>query len=107
MGNIYLSWDVGIANLAYCMIEKIDEQTAQFNIIKWGIINLREESMFCNGKGKNNIPCSQRAMFCSNSGIQYCKTHSKKYFPAEINESQCKDNEKCVHIELCGLFIYF
>ena len=32
-----LSWDVGIKNLAYCIIIKKDNN---FTIDKWGIINL-------------------------------------------------------------------
>ena len=32
-----LSWDVGIYNLSYCILEKIDNNV---KIIKWDIINL-------------------------------------------------------------------
>jgi len=32
-----LSWDVGIINLAYCMIEYINND---WKILDWGIINL-------------------------------------------------------------------
>lgn len=34
-----LSWDVGIINLSYCIIE-FNEESKEKNIIKWGIINL-------------------------------------------------------------------
>ena len=37
-----LSWDVGIINLSYCIIE-YDESTKAKNIFKWGIINLIDE----------------------------------------------------------------
>lgn len=36
-----LSWDVGIINLSYCIIE-LNEITKEKNILKWGIINLIE-----------------------------------------------------------------
>ena len=37
-----LSWDVGIINLSYCIID-YDENTKTKNIYKWGIINLIDE----------------------------------------------------------------
>ena len=36
-----LSWDVGIINLSYCIID-FNEESKEKNIIKWGIINLIE-----------------------------------------------------------------
>ena len=39
-----LSFDVGIKNLAYCLIEKTDED---FKILKWGIINLVDDRQLC------------------------------------------------------------
>ncbi len=37
-----LSWDVGIINLSYCIID-YDENTKTKNIYKWGIINLIDD----------------------------------------------------------------
>ncbi len=34
-----LSWDVGIINLSYCIIE-VNKENKETKIIKWGIINL-------------------------------------------------------------------
>ena len=34
---MYLGWDIGIKNLAYCLMDYIDNK---FVIIDWGIINL-------------------------------------------------------------------
>lgn len=89
----YLSWDVGISNLAYCLLEKTSE--TNFNIKKWGIINLNEECNIC-------CKCSKKAIFYSlkedlQSMIYYCKTHSKEYKPKEIDESSCKETDKCKH----------
>jgi hypothetical protein len=39
-----LSFDVGIANLAYCVLEKIEED---FKILKWGVINLVDDRQKC------------------------------------------------------------
>ena len=39
-----LSWDVGIINLSYCIIE-YNESTKVKNIFKWGIINLIDDPL--------------------------------------------------------------
>ena len=36
-----LSWDIGIINLSYCIIN-YNEETKEKNILNWGIINLIE-----------------------------------------------------------------
>ena len=38
-----LSWDIGIINLSYCIIN-YDEELKEKNIFKWGIINLIDNS---------------------------------------------------------------
>jgi len=37
-----LSWDIGIINLSYCIIEYDENDKSQFKICEWGIINLME-----------------------------------------------------------------
>lgn len=96
MSELYLSWDVGISNLAYCIIEKIDEKLGKFKIKKWGIINLRDE-IKCQEKDKNNNKCEKKAIYYSIKG-NYCKVHSKKYIPEKIKQNECQDTDKCVHI---------
>lgn len=101
MTEIYLSWDVGIANLAYCLIEKIDEKLGEFKIKRWGIINLREQPIVCQQENKNGMNCKHKAIFYSVKGTvrnYYCKTHSKKYIPDEIKQIKCENMEKCAHI---------
>ena len=99
MAQIYLSWDVGIANLAYCLIEKIDEKLAKFKIIKWGIINLKAPPSICQDITNNKI-CQRNATFYSNDGTNtyYCKVHAKKYIPQQIKFVQCLNTDKCVHM---------
>ena len=56
-----LSFDVGIKNLAYCLLKKSD---IEFKITDWGIINLVEDMqkcMFCGNGGKQ---CEKLAKFC-------------------------------------------
>ena len=37
----YLSWDIGIKNLSYCLLEKNENN---YKIINWEIINLSEKT---------------------------------------------------------------
>jgi hypothetical protein len=77
-----VSWDIGIKNLAYCIIIFTDNS---FNIIKWDIINLSDDRMKCEHilKGGSGT-CEKIAkhIFCiKETGDEkkyYCKTHIKK-----------------------------
>lgn len=89
------SWDVGIKNLAYCVIEK---KNNKFTIEKWGLINLSDNNKVCqhvlsNGKTKGTI-CGKTAQmeiknkdnvpFLENSGecsFYACKAHAEKFNP--------------------------
>jgi hypothetical protein len=76
------SWDVGIKNLAYCIIEK---NSIGFKIIKWDIINLIESTnKICSEtlKNKNKI-CGKKASFFSPDDVFYCGMHKKNYEPFE------------------------
>jgi hypothetical protein len=67
-----LSWDVGIINLAYCMIEYIEND---WKIIDWGIINLTNRQKYkCINCGKN-ASCYTNL---DNNEIYYCKKHLPK-----------------------------
>jgi hypothetical protein len=69
-----LSWDVGIKNLSYCMINIGDD----WKIEKWDIINLiKDDEYKCH-------MCSRKPYFSANN-ILYCKIHSKKYSFNPIN----------------------
>jgi hypothetical protein len=103
-----VSWDVGIKNLAYCVIEK---KNNKFTIEKWGLINLSENNKLCqhvlsNGKtkgtlcgktaqieikNKDNAPFLANSMECS---FYACKAHAEKFSP-EFDTSTKKD-KKCI-----------
>ena len=59
-----LSWDVGIKNLSYCILEKDDE--SNIDILQWGIINLQENDEL--KKNRNllfeNIPRKLNELDC-------------------------------------------
>ena len=78
-----LSWDVGICNLAYCLIE-LSDTTKEYKIIDWNIINLRKNDinkniLICEEKtnGKKKI-CKNKAKYThKTSNKPFCLRHSK------------------------------
>lgn len=81
--ELVLSWDIGIKNLSYCLLQKggdIDEEskTKQGYYIKdWGLINLYDDEIkvnYCKCMTKKNKVCNKKATFSFNEEF-YCKTH--------------------------------
>ena len=85
-----LSWDVGIKNLAYCLIQK-DETIDEFKILKWGVINLNEGQQKCEFELRTGNCCQEIAKYCvyhkdkqplfegKENGIAYtCSKHKEK-----------------------------
>lgn len=71
-----LSFDVGIKNLAYCILNDSKD------ICDWNVINIidNDESIICSCNNKSGSKCKSKASFyCINdkSKIGYCKKHSK------------------------------
>jgi hypothetical protein len=86
-----LSIDIGIKNLACCLFEKPDGSDL-FNILKWDIVNLSEETecktcCFQNLEDKSkskskskkqaNVICGRPAKF-TKDGFHFCLSHAKK-----------------------------
>ena len=83
-----ISIDVGIKNLAYCIMEKNgdDDHACKFNIIQWDVINLCGEDHMCNCLNKKTIKkkvvtdkiiCNKKAIFVKDNNY-FCQTHAKK-----------------------------
>jgi hypothetical protein len=89
-----ISIDVGIKNLAYCVLERVNNNSDLFNIIQWNVINLCGEEHTCNCpsvKSKKHVKnvnsqtfiinnaniCNKKAIFVKNANY-YCQTHAKK-----------------------------
>lgn len=96
-----LSWDVGIKNLAFCLLHKIDDQ---FEIIKWGVINLVEDRQKCDFIIRGGNSCGELAKTCiyhtdkinlfNDAECKYaCTKHKDKLIP---KLEKGKDN-KCMH----------
>ncbi len=70
-----LSIDVGIKNLAYCLV---NYENNEITIDKWDIINIcREKKQICNEKlKKKKTVCGKNAKFTKNN-CNFCSIHSK------------------------------
>jgi hypothetical protein len=88
--HLCLSWDVGIKNLAYCLIYKENEN---FEIKKWGTINLGEEINLC-----SHYLCNKEAKFFTEK-TYFCNRHSKYYKPTPVTIVQIMNkNKTCVYV---------
>jgi len=95
-----LSWDVGIVNLPYCLMEVNDtekEEDKRIEIIKWDIFNLINDRKTCNYKLKNDKICNKIASFNVyvniNETTYTCKNHVEKYKLNIIDT----DKHKCIY----------
>ena len=80
-----ISWDVGIINLAFCIIdiESITDTKKKWSIHDWGVINLtNRESLKCYNCGKNaSCFLEKDDIYCiptNNNDLYYCKKHLPK-----------------------------
>lgn len=104
-----LSWDIGITNLAFCFLEKIDNK---FKIIKWGKIDLVNNRLTCDRTARTGTLCGHIAKYkvldIKNNNHYVCKKHMFEYLPELLdtdnallcsgtigkNKKQC--NNKCI-----------
>lgn len=94
-----LSFDVGIKNLAYCILEIEDNKTS---IVKWDIINLCEpkKEKCCNSK------CVKNASYYLKEEEKYCLTHAKKNSCFDIDFIDYEKKKKEDLIKLCEKLNY-
>jgi len=95
---LVLSFDIGIKNLAYCLLnveKKFEGKLIHHSIIKWNIINMCEtKELNCNFEQKNKKICGKKAFFSKDNNNYYCKLHSKNI------DGELKD----LSIRKCHLF---
>jgi len=75
-----ISIDVGIKNLAYCIIDinrTTDTSDNEYKIIKWDSINLCGEDIKCIILTEKGMICNHKATYSKNN-INYCLLHAKK-----------------------------
>ena len=65
-----LSFDVGINNLAYCIIN-CDHLSVNYSVSDWGIIDLADDKKTCTIVNKKHNICGKVA----SSSLQHCNTN--------------------------------
>lgn len=103
-----LSWDVGIKNLAYCVLQK---EESKFKILDWGSINLVDDTQLCQcvlrtgesckSVAKYKIYHGEEQLFKNNeNGLCVCSKHKIKVEPMleqiEKNNKNCKKEYNCL-----------
>lgn len=89
--NLYrvISFDVGIKNLAYCIINFNKESGSLHNIVDWGLINLKSDLWVpdhnekrCQAKDKKGNVCAKTSncwIIEEGKRVEMCRMHSKNY----------------------------
>lgn len=105
------SWDVGIINLAYCIIEKDDDDN--FKILNWEVIDIakKEKKAQCDTED-----CARTAVYIyldDDKLCNICGVHSKKhmkYMPSvealDTEFVKLQEKNKCCHEE-CQTGAYY
>ena len=105
MDTTILSFDVGIKNLAYCLMVKNNDSI----IVKdWNIINLVEDRNLCCYELRTKNKCGKIARFICNrvnkeinnkiEQLTLCKAHSTKFIPS-IDKLEDKNTFLCNHLK--------
>ena len=73
-----LSIDVGIKNLAFCILEKSEDNILNdFRIVKWDTINLSQDMNYNCCEISKNVVCNKPAKFIKGTQC-FCLKHAKK-----------------------------
>ena len=92
----YLSFDIGIKNLAYCEI------SPDKKILQWGILNLNENPICCMHLKK---PCDKQASHCiisDNIENYYCSSHIN-HKSLETKDKKIKKKKLNTNYDICKL----
>jgi hypothetical protein len=93
--NRVLSFDVGVRNLAYCIIDKNNDE---FKIEKWDLIDLVDDRSVCEHQLRTGRNCGQIGRFIvyniNKKSLVSCKAHKKNYEYAAVQNEKLKC-EKC------------
>ena len=104
-----LSFDVGIKNLAYCLLET--EKDKSYKIIDWGVIDLMPTLKFncvIHQKKNPNVICNKTASYIDINDKYYCKQHAKSsnfLIPSkELNDTNIKRAKLSELKEICDTY---
>lgn len=92
-----ISWDVGIKNLAYCVMEKQNNKDIPYKIHNWGNINIIEQTYLkCIGKD-----CKRKVLVTNkvnNKICGYCAIHKREFENFEPEMTIFSKSDKCDEI---------
>ena len=99
-----VSWDVGIKNLAYCILEKKDDDEKPYIIHEWNVINLvKNEDIKCCLCENKEI----KSMCIYLEETKYlCKSHKSYHTVLDEKWRTIKDNiveNKDLECEICNI----
>ena len=106
-----ISFDVGIKNMAYCIID-IDTNQNNYTIVDWNIMDcsskneVRHDTLECNEQLKNKSKCKSKAKYFKDN-IFVCEKHaklSKTYFIGTKEHEKSFLNKKKIN-EIQEIFI--
>ena len=107
----YIGWDIGIKNLAYCIIEQLDDKTEIIKELE--IINLIDDPIIynCSCINKNGNNCKGKATYFNkiNEQIYYCNKHYNLLSTKEKKDvKSIKPPKKCnkYRLEELGLRLF-
>ena len=74
----FISFDVGIKNMAYCVFDCSGSENLPC-IIDWNVLNLmdKEDEYYCNATTKSGKICNKKGKYTKDNHI-FCQTHAKK-----------------------------
>jgi len=78
-----VSWDIGIKNLAYCILEESNNIDIPFKIYDWNLINLIENNNKCYGFINDD-----KVIKCDNQITNKCDILDKCYYFCKIHKNQ-------------------
>ena len=91
---IIVSFDIGIKNLAYCILCKNSDNT--YNIIEWNIINISCDEL-CTHISSKDICCDKSATYCID-GNNFCTPHSKLKYNRNKSKKKIKSNNTIYNV---------
>ena len=81
-----ISWDVGVINLAYCILDRSDKTGSKTKILDWCKINLIEnEQIKLKCSGKKMTKKNSKSDKCEKNASFYLKRIKKKYQTEDTN----------------------
>lgn len=86
-----LSFDVGIKNLAYCLVNVTDANAKKFDILDWGVINLMTKGT-AEDTTEVCVTCKKKATLQTMNGdLHYCAIHAKKHPHFKLIDNNFKE----------------